>query len=125
MLIDVSPGDVVDRLTILEIKLERINDPAKRRFVLAEYKQLAAAIAEAPPIPDIDSLRAELKAVNTALWEVEDSVRDHERRKEFGAAFVELARSVYRHNDRRSALKQKICELAGSALVDVKSYAEY
>lgn len=125
MLIDVSPGEVVDRLTILEIKLERITDPAKRTFVLAEYQKLSAAFAEGPRIREIDSLRAELKTVNTALWEVEDSIRDHERRKDFGTTFVELARSVYRHNDRRSAIKQKICDLAGSTVTEVKSYAKY
>jgi Family of unknown function (DUF6165) len=125
MLIDVSPGEVIDRLTILEIKLERIADPDKGRHVLFEYEQLSAALASNPPIAGLEELRGELKAVNSALWLVEDELRDHERCKDFGPAFVELARSVYHHNDHRSAIKRKIGELAGSAAIDVKSYASY
>ena len=93
--------------------------------MLVEYEGLSAALAASPAIAGVESLRAELKAVNSALWQVEDELRDHERCKNFGPAFVELARSVYRHNDHRSAIKRKIAELAGSALVDVKSYTAY
>jgi len=125
MQIEVSPGDVIDRLTILEIKLERIADPAKQAFVTREYTMLTGALAAAPPLPGIEALRAALKAVNLALWEVEDALRAHEAQGDFGAGFVELARSVYRHNDRRAGLKQEINALAGSLLDDVKSYTGY
>jgi hypothetical protein len=125
MLVDVAPGEVIDRLTILELKLERISDPEKHRHAQTEYESLSEVLAQSAPVPEIDALRTELKAVNSALWQVEDDLRDHERRKDFGASFVELARSVYRHNDRRSDLKRRISEAAGSAHRDVKSYAPY
>ena len=125
MQIEVSPGEVVDRMTILEIKLERITDPAKRECLERDYGMLQAALAATPVSPGLAALRNALKQVNLALWQVEDDLREHERRKDFGPSFVELARSVYRHNDRRAALKQDINALAGSALNDVKSYAAY
>jgi hypothetical protein len=125
MQIDVAPGEVIDRLTILELKLERIADPAKLEPVRTEYQHLSAALAAAAAIPGGEALRSELKAVNAALWQVEDDLRDCERTKNFGPRFVVLARSVYHHNDQRSALKRRINEAAGSALTDVKSYAPY
>jgi len=125
MQIEVSPGEVIDRITILEIKLERIADPARREFVVREYGMLSTVLAATPVSPGLEALRDALKQVNLALWNVEDDLREHERRKDFGPDFVELARSVYRHNDRRAALKQEINALVGSALSDVKSYAAY
>jgi len=125
MIIEQSPGEVIDRLTILEIKLARISDPSLRRHVVVEHDRLLAALAASQAIEGVDSLRAELKSVNESLWDVEDALRDHERRNEFGDMFVERARSVYRLNDRRSAIKRLINELAGSAVSDVKSYAPY
>lgn len=125
MQIDVSPGDVLDRLTILEIKLERISDPAKRAFAQREFDMLTAVLATRPDSGDWAALRQELKAVNLTLWQVEDDLREHERRGDFGPAFIALARSVYRHNDRRAALKAAINAQAGSPLNDVKSYAPY
>lgn len=125
MLIDAAPGEVIDRLTILELKLERIAVPAKLAPVRLEHKNLTAALAAGEPIPGVEPLRSALKAVNAALWQVEDDIRACERAKDFGPRFVELARSVYRHNDQRCALKQRINEAAGSALTDVKSYARY
>lgn len=125
MLIEMAPGEVIDRLTILELKREHIADAAKLAPVSLEYEKLSAALAADAPIPGVEALRAELKAVNAALWLVEDDIRDCERAKDFGPRFVELARSVYRNNDRRSALKHAINQAAGSALTDVKSYAPY
>jgi hypothetical protein len=125
MLIEMAPGEVIDRLTILELKREHIADPAKRAPVLLEYEKLTAALAAVAPIPGVEPLRAELKAVNAALWQVEDDIRDCERAQDFGPRFVDLARSVYRHNDRRAAVKHAINVAAGSALTDVKSYAPY
>jgi hypothetical protein len=125
MLIETAPGDVIDRLTILELKLQNIADPAKLGPVQLEYDKLGTALAAASPIPGVEALRAALKEVNAALWQVEDDLRDCERAGNFGPRFIELARSVYRHNDRRCALKRRINDAAGSALTEVKSYAPY
>ena len=126
MKIDVSPGEVIDRLTILEIKLERIADPQKLRHVQGEYELLSQTLAAGiDRSTELESLRAELKEVNTALWRIEDDIRDHERRQDFGAEFVVLARSVYRNNDRRVAIKLRINEHLGSVLVEEKSYSPY
>ncbi len=124
--IPVSPGEVVDRLTILEIKSERIKDAAKLANVRAELAHLAEAAKSA--IPDTDEmrgLRAELKAINEKLWEIEDDIRDLERLGDFGAAFIALARAVYRTNDQRAGLKRRINETLGSELIDEKSYTPY
>ncbi len=125
MIIEQSPGEVIDRLTILEIKLARIGDPALCRPVTVEYERLLAAVAASQRIEGVEPLRSELKLVNESLWDVEDALRDHERRKDFGDSFVAHARSVYRLNDRRSAIKRRINEIAGSASSDVKSYTPY
>lgn len=124
MKIEISPGELFDRLTILEIKLERITAPDKLARIKSEYDSLCLLL-DAVPTRDVVPLAAELKAVNAALWRIEDDLRDHERRKDFGPAFVELARSVYRNNDRRSTLKRQINEKLGSALIEEKSYTAY
>jgi hypothetical protein len=124
MLIEMAPGEVIDRLTILELKLEKIADSSKLAPVRLEHKKLTDALAAAP-MGGIEPLRSALKAVNATLWQVEDDIRDCDRAKDFGPRFVALARSVYRHNDRRCALKQQINEAAGSVLTDVKAYAPY
>ncbi len=124
--IPASPGEVLDKLTILDIKLARIAEPAKRANVAREHAALAAAWQAAVAEPDtVEALRIALREVNERLWDVEDALREHERRGEFGPAFVELARAVYRTNDRRAALKAEINTLLGSALREEKSYAEY
>jgi predicted dienelactone hydrolase len=117
LLIEVPAGELIDKITILEIKGARIADPEKLRHVRAELTALAAVRDGAlPPSADLAGLTAQLKAVNEALWQVEDDLRPR---------FVELARSVYRHNDRRAALKRAVNELLGSRLVEEKSYAPY
>jgi hypothetical protein len=126
LLIEVPAGELIDKITILEIKAERIADPEKLRHVRAELAALTAVRdAALPASPELATLAAQLKAVNEALWQVEDAVRACERRQDFGPRFVELARSVYRHNDRRAALKRAVNELLGSRLVEEKSYAPY
>jgi hypothetical protein len=120
--IPASAGEVIDKLTILDIKLARIADPAKRANVAREHAALTAAWAAAVPHPaPLAALVAELREVNETLCEL----REHERREDFGPAFVTLARSVYRTNDRRAALKRAISEALGSTLVEEKSYAAY
>jgi post-segregation antitoxin (ccd killing protein) len=124
--VPVSPGELVDKITILEIKAARIRDSAKRRHVDHELSLLAGARdAQLSAAPELAVLTAELKAVNERLWEIEDAIRDCERRQDFGPAFVALARAVYQNNDRRSDLKRRINALTGSDLVEEKEYAAY
>jgi post-segregation antitoxin (ccd killing protein) len=124
--IEVSAGELVDKITILEIKAARIGDAAKLANVQTELGLLSRARAGTlPPSAKLDALTAELKAVNEALWEIEDAIRDCEAAGDFGARFVELARSVYRTNDRRAAIKRAINDLTGSRLVEEKSYKPY
>jgi hypothetical protein len=124
--VDVSPGELLDKITILEIKSRRIADPAKLRNVAAELKALEEARRQAlPQTPELAALTAELRAVNEALWEIEDDIRRCERDGDFGPRFVELARSVYRTNDRRAALKRRVNDLLGARVVEEKSYADY
>jgi len=122
----ISPGELIDKTTILQIKAERLTDPAKLRNVTAELEALRAAHERAvSPSPGLAALTAELRAVNEALWQIEDDIRLCERQQDFGPRFVELARSVYRTNDRRAELKRRINELLGSRLIEEKSYATY
>jgi len=126
LLAPVSAGELLDKITILEIKSERITDRAKLANVARELAALTE-IAEREGLLGID-LNAplnELRAVNEALWKVEDALRDHERRGDFEPRFVELARSVYRHNDRRAEIKRLINVQVGSMLIEEKSYADY
>lgn len=124
--IDVSPGELLDKLTILEIKEERIKDPAKVQNVVREKEALErAAQAHITQSSAIDNLRKDLKSVNERLWDVEDEIRECERAQDFGEKFVELARSVYLTNDHRSDIKRKINDVLGSHFSEVKSYSEY
>jgi hypothetical protein len=124
--IEVSPAELIDRLTILEIKLERIHEAQKRRNVETEHAVVRAAYeAHIPASVTLASLVDELREVNLRLWTIEDDIRACERRQEFGPAFVALARSVYLSNDRRSELKRDINALLGSKLREEKSYGPY
>ena len=124
--IEIAPGELIDKITILEIKSERIPDADKLENVRVELETLAAARDAALPASDeLDRLTAELKRVNEALWVIEDDIRDCERTGDFGERFVELARSVYRTNDVRADLKRQINLALGSRLVEEKSYQPY
>ncbi|MBI3409948.1 MAG: tetratricopeptide repeat protein [Planctomycetes bacterium] len=122
--IEISPGELIDKITILEIKRARITDSAKLANVIAELGILAAArdrtVASSPQLTE---LTAAIRKVNEALWEVEDAIRVCERSKNFGPGFIDLARSVYRHNDHRADIKRQINELLGSKLIEEKSYS--
>ena len=125
-LIPVSWGEIIDKITILEIKSERLADAAKLKNVRHELAQLAAVRDKAfPDHAGLAKLAQALKDVNIALWVVEDEIRDQERAKTFGAKFVELARAVYVTNDKRSEIKRQINDLLGSDLIEEKSYAPY
>jgi len=124
--IEVAPGELIDKITILEIKAERIADPAKRENVRVELATLAAARDRAIATdPELDRLTGALKAVNESLWETEDAIRACEAAGDFGPRFVALARSVYKTNDRRAALKREINIRLDSRLVEEKSYHTY
>ena len=124
--IDVSVGEIMDKLTILDIKAEKIEDKDKLTNICKERDSLLPAIAlPAYQTEKIQELRAELKQVNLRLWEIEDAIRLKEAEKCFDAEFIELARSVYFTNDRRAALKKKINMETGSELVEEKSYQDY
>lgn len=124
--VEIAPGELIDKITILEIKLERITDAEKLANVRVEYETLVRARDSAvPPSVELDRLTEQLKSLNETLWEIEDGIRDCERDRDFGATFVHLARSVYMTNDRRAATKKDINLLLGSRLVEEKSYAAY
>ncbi|HVW74100.1 MAG TPA: DUF6165 family protein [Rhizomicrobium sp.] len=120
--IPASWGEVIDKITILEIKVSRLPTDVGRTNAAKELRLLNQIAASPLADPPIATLAARLKMLNEALWDVEDRIRDHERMADFGAAFVELARAVYRHNDARSALKREINLALGSALIEEKSY---
>ena len=124
--VPVSPGEVLDKITILEIKSERMDDPEKVANVRVELKLLqdtwAANISDDDVIRD---LHARLKEINEALWEIEDDIRDKERVREFDERFIELARAVYFTNDKRSEVKKKLNLHLGSQIVEEKSYQDY
>ena len=122
----ISAGELVDKITILRVKAERIGDPAKEANVRKELAMLEAIATQALPVSaEIERLTGELAAVNAALWDIEDGKRDCERRGDFGERFVRLARSVYVENDRRAAIKRAINEASGSDIVEEKSYKPY
>jgi hypothetical protein len=124
--VPVSYGELIDKITILEIKAERIGDAAKRANVRTELELLNATWAGAAAShTDIGAERAQLRAVNEALWDIEDRIRVKEKAKAFDAEFIELARSVYVRNDERAAVKRVINEKLGSTLVEEKSYQDY
>ena len=124
--VPVSPGELIDKLTILEIKLERMSDPAKKANVAKEFDVLSEELAKSVrQSSELTQLHSALKQVNETLWVVEDDIRDCERAQDFGTKFIELARSVYRINDRRAELKKEINLLLNSDLIEEKSYAAY
>lgn len=122
--VPVSLGELLDKITILEIKAERIADAGKRRNVAHELDALSQ-VRDGLGLkdPGIAPLVAALGQVNRRLWEVEDDLRLLEKKQSFGEDFVRLARAVYRENDRRAALKREINRLSGSDLVEEKSYS--
>ena len=122
----ISVGEWIDKLTILEIKLAEIVERDKLANVRREYDTLlAAAPAELLNRAEIVQARARLKAVNAELWRIEDEIRVKERAGDFTDEFIALARAVYVTNDKRAALKREINRLASSELVEEKSYASY
>jgi transcriptional regulator of nitric oxide reductase len=124
--VPVSPGEVLDKITILEIKSERMTDPEKVANVRGELALLRETWVKSVQEDDVvRRLHDALKEINEALWEIEDDIRDKERVKEFDERFIELARSVYFTNDKRSQVKKELNLHLGSQIVEEKSYQDY
>jgi hypothetical protein len=130
--VPVSPGELLDKITILRIKSQRMADPQKLANVRLELDALQSTWktahntnAEAAAIADIDADIEALMAVNGRLWVIEDDIRDKERAQAFDAEFIRLARAVYVENDERAAIKRRINIKLGSSIVEEKSYASY
>ncbi|MFG1464317.1 DUF6165 family protein [Xanthobacter sp. DSM 24535] len=123
ILAPISAGELIDKITILEIKAARIADPAKLANVTHELTALSRLRAAHGLSEGFEALTADIKSVNEALWEIEDALRELEVEQRFDAQFVELARAVYVTNDRRAAIKREINARSGSLIVEEKSYA--
>lgn len=125
ILVPISPGELLDKITILRIKSRRMSDPQKVANVRHELGLLEQTWSAAVEGKDVSAEEGELEAVNGRLWTIEDDIRDKERAKTFDAGFIELARSVYIENDERAAIKKRINEKLGSKIVEEKSYKDY
>ncbi len=123
MKIEVSNGEIIDKLTILQIKLERIKDEAKQINLRNEFNELSKVTKSILSTSDI--LYKALYEVNCELWDIEDHIRDLERNKDFGDDFIATARAVYVKNDKRSELKREINIKTSSGLIEEKSYEKY
>ena len=126
LVIPISPGELIDKITILEIKRESIVNKEKLSNINLEYKVLLETLEnKIIASNEIDSLRIKLKTINKKLWDIEDQLRDLERSKTFNEDFIKLARSVYFTNDERSEIKKSINKLLNSEIVEEKSYSKY
>ncbi len=122
----ISCGELLDKLTILRIKKDRIDNEEKLKNINNELKQLTRIFDDkVEKSSELDRLIDELRAVNEQLWDIEDEIRACEKDKDYGERFIELARSVYLTNDKRANLKYQINSVTGSELVEEKSYEEY
>ena len=125
ILVPISVGELMDKITILEIKSERIKNPSQLENIVHELEALRAVRLRDIERAMLDKLSAELKRVNAKLWDVEDAIRDCEARSDFGEPFIELARMVYQLNDERSRLKKAINLGSGSRIIEEKSYRSF
>lgn len=124
--VPVSPGEVLDKITILEIKSERMDDPVKVANVRRELQLLQATWQKAVPQDEtVQRLHTKLKSINEDLWVIEDDIRDKEFAREFDQRFIDLARSVYVTNDQRADAKKELNLYLGSEIVEEKSYKDY
>lgn len=125
MKIEVSNGELIDKITILEIKRDKIKDIEKLENVIKELNILSNYTNKLMRSYDIEELYDQLMLVNETLWDIEDQLREREKINLFDERFIELARMVYITNDRRAQLKRQINEITGSELIEEKSYKEY
>jgi len=123
---EISVGELLDKISILEIKQKNLKDNEKIKIVNKELESLNMTLKkDVTMTEEIQSLYQDLKKINSMLWDIEDGKRDCERNKDFGDKFIELARSVYVENDNRAKIKNKINQLSGSNISEVKSYDKY
>ena len=126
ILAPISVGELIDKITILRIKRERIRGAGAQANIARELESLLEIRARAGLVAgEVDGLEEQLFQVNGRLWDIEDQLRSLERENKFQERFIELARSVYRLNDQRSTLKRKINEVTGSGIIEEKSYYSY
>lgn len=126
LLVAISSGELIDKMTILEIKSDRIQDGEKLRHISTELDILSSVFTKNIVMSEkLGELTTSLKKVNEALWDIEDNIRICEKERDFGKRFIELARSVYKSNDQRAEIKREINELLSSEIYEVKSYEEY
>jgi hypothetical protein len=124
--VPVSPGELIDKITILRIKSARMTDPLKLAHVRVELEALLSTWRSHPySRQNIDAEERSLQIVNERLWVIEDDIRDKERAQAFDEEFIRLARAVYFENDERAAIKRRINEKLGSSIVEEKSYRDY
>ena len=124
--IETSAGELLDKITILEIKKEKISDQKSLEIIDNEYSSLKDSAKKNIKINnEIKDLCSRLKEVNLKLWQIEDEIRLSEKNKKFDQKFIDLARSVYRYNDNRAKIKSKINQLSGSNIKEIKQYTKY
>ena len=123
---EISAGELLDKISILEIKLDKIKNQNRQQEINKEYKILKKTKDLSIEVTqEIDRLIKEIKIINVKLWEIEDKIRVCEKNKDFGKEFIELARAVYLTNDKRAKIKSKINEIVGSNIKEIKEYADY
>ena len=126
ILSEISPGELLDKISILEIKLEKIKDKVDQEEINKEYKILKEVQNSSLEVTEkLKTLFKEIKEVNLNLWNIEDKLRICEKNKDFGQTFIELARGVYLNNDKRSKIKSEINKILGSNIREIKQYANY
>ena len=123
ILAEVSAGELIDKITILEIKKEKIKNQDKLKEIIKELSSLSSTMIELiPDISKVEKLKHNLKEINLKLWDIEDGTRSAEKNKDFGEKFINLARNVYKFNDERAKIKLSINNILGSNIKEVKSY---
>ena len=126
ILSEISAGELIDKISILEIKLEKIKNKASQDEINKEYNILKEVQNSSIEMTEkLKTLLKEIKEVNLNLWNIEDKLRICEKNKDFGQTFIELARGVYLNNDKRSKIKSKINEVSGSNIKEIKQYVDY
>ena len=126
ILSEISTGELIDKISILEIKLEKIKNKASQDEINKEYNILKEVQNSSIEMTEkLKTLLKEIKEVNINLWNIEDKLRICEKNKDFGQTFIELARGVYLNNDKRSKIKSKINEVSGSNIKEIKQYVDY
>lgn len=125
MKVEVSNGELLDKFSILKIKIEKISEEEKLLNIKNEIQELSVICNQLIVVSEIKELFEDLIRVNTKLWEIEDSIRNKEKLKEFDESFIQLARLVYINNDKRFEIKSRINKLTQSKLIEEKSYERY